>query len=466
MAGAVGAATALVVLSLLPAASPAAVGLALGLELIALAVFVVAAARMPRRARLVWWLLAANLALVALGDIVYDVMAYHVETDPFPSWPDVLYFAAYVPQVVALVVLVVRRQRVWDLAAWIDSAIITGAAVAVAVAVVLVPMLDAVVDASSIIALAYPVCDLVVLALLVRLTVGGGRPMAPVVLLASSVALSLLADLTYNALAVAGTLDDSPPWLESVFAAGSILMAFAITAPGAATIVRPATSGTAMISRARMGALGISALVGPVLIAAQSRSGIQADTAALALLTIAVNALVVWRVLLLLTTVRRQAARLDEIARTDALTGLPNRRSWDFTVARTVPTAARRVVVAISDLDRFKEYNDERGHAAGDALLVDCASAWRSALPDDAFLARYGGEEFAILLVGQTDADARRALERMRDATPLPATLSIGMSSAAPGEPLDHAFERADAALYRAKARGRDRLESAELEAQ
>lgn len=452
---------ALVLLGLLPDGSPGSVGVALTIELVSLGVFLVVAIGMPRRARLVWWLLAASLTVVAAGDVIYDVMLYHFEVEPFPSWPDVLYFAAYVPQMLALVLLIVRRQRVWDLAAWIDSAIITAAALAVAVAVVLVPMLDTAAEASALVAFAYPVCDLVVLALLVRLTVGGGRPMAAVVLIAASVALSLFADLTYNALAAGGSLDESPAWLNALFAAGPVLMAFAITAPGATGIGRPATGGTAMISPTRMVALGVSALVGPVLIAVQALDGSSADTFPLAALTVAVNALLVGRVLLLLATVRGQAEQLDEIARTDALTGLPNRRSWDFTIARTAAVAGgRRVAVAVADIDHFKEYNDEHGHVAGDALLAACAVAWRAALPDSAFLARYGGEEFTVLIAEDAPATCVEMLDRMRRATPAPATVSIGVASSSAADPPGLTFDRADAALYRAKADGRDRVVS------
>ena len=116
------------------------------------------------------------------------------------------------------------------------------------------------------------------------------------------------------------------------------------------------------------------------------------------------------------------------------------------------------MVVDVGDLDGFKEFNDEFGHSAGDDLLASCAVAWRAALPDSAFLARYGGEEFAVLFTGMTVDEAASALERMRAATPSPATVSVGVSGAMPYEPLQLAFERADAALYQAKSDGRDRL--------
>ncbi|MBK9741200.1 MAG: hypothetical protein IPO93_17310 [Actinobacteria bacterium] len=214
---------ALVLMVVLPVDSPAWVAVSVGTQLAAVAVFLVVALRMPRRARAVWWTLWVYMALTVSANVVYDVYQYHLGMDPFPSWADLLYVAAYVPQIVALIVLMRQRQRVWDRQAWIDSAVITVAAVSVATTFVLVPMLTqpAPADASTILALAYPVLDLVVLAILIRLTVGGGRPMAALVLLTASVAVTLTADLVHNGLAATGSADQAPGWLEALYLGGS-----------------------------------------------------------------------------------------------------------------------------------------------------------------------------------------------------------------------------------------------------
>jgi diguanylate cyclase (GGDEF)-like protein len=152
-------------------------------------------------------------------------------------------------------------------------------------------------------------------------------------------------------------------------------------------------------------------------------------------------------------------ARLEAVARTDDLTGLANRRSWDEELPRELARAHRQrqsVCVAMIDLDRFKRFNDELGHQAGDRLLKEAAAAWRAELRTTDTLARYGGEEFAALLPGCDRGHAVRLLERLRAATPGGQTCSAGVASWDGTEDAGTLVARADAALYRAKSAGRD----------
>ena len=117
-------------------------------------------------------------------------------------------------------------------------------------------------------------------------------------------------------------------------------------------------------------------------------------------------------------------ARLQSTARTDALTGLPNRRVWDEDLERELARARRHggaLCLAMLDLDRFKAFNDQHGHQAGDQLLAAAATAWRPELRATDTLARYGGEEFAVLLPHSDEEGAlvgRRAPARGRAARP------------------------------------------------
>jgi diguanylate cyclase (GGDEF)-like protein len=150
------------------------------------------------------------------------------------------------------------------------------------------------------------------------------------------------------------------------------------------------------------------------------------------------------------------------LAASDPLTGLPNRRRWDEEAARMVARAERTgepLTIALLDLDRFKGYNDAHGHQAGDRLLKTAAAAWRDQLRAGDLLARWGGEEFAVALPGATAEQAVPVLERLRAATPDGQTASAGVASFTPGASLAELVERADRALYGAKAGGRDRLQ-------
>jgi diguanylate cyclase (GGDEF)-like protein len=154
-------------------------------------------------------------------------------------------------------------------------------------------------------------------------------------------------------------------------------------------------------------------------------------------------------------------ASLDAQARTDQLTGLPNRRTWDDELPRELARARRGgepLSLAILDLDRFKAYNDTYGHPAGDRLLRGAAAAWTERLRTTDLLARYGGEEFAVLLPGCDTEAATKVVECLRGAVPDDETCSIGVATWDGDESCDALVARADAALYRAKGAGRDRV--------
>jgi diguanylate cyclase (GGDEF)-like protein len=151
--------------------------------------------------------------------------------------------------------------------------------------------------------------------------------------------------------------------------------------------------------------------------------------------------------------------RLESIARTDDLTGLPNRRAWEREVPRELMRAqreARPLCVAMIDLDHFKEFNDERGHQAGDRFLRAAAAAWEGQLRATDFLARYGGEEFALALPSCGPDQAMEVAERLRAATPEGETCSIGIACWDGEEAAAALLGRADSALYQAKRRGRN----------
>ena len=166
----------------------------------------------------------------------------------------------------------------------------------------------------------------------------------------------------------------------------------------------------------------------------------------------------------------RAEAETRAQARTDELTGLPNRRALDEAIASAFAGAERSgrpFAIVMADVDRFKAMNDTFGHAAGDAILASFAHRLRAALrmPDRAY--RYGGEEFCLVLPDTDSAGAHALAERARVRVALPAdaqmhalTASFGVAAWQPGDAIDSLFGRADRALYRAKKSGRDRVES------
>lgn len=163
------------------------------------------------------------------------------------------------------------------------------------------------------------------------------------------------------------------------------------------------------------------------------------------------------------------------LASTDALTGMANRRSF-FERSRELLAAARRrrspVALLATDIDFFKKINDTYGHAAGDDALKIFADVCRSTFRPLDLVGRLGGEEFAVLLPDTTLSGAQRVAERLREAVAAATvttgphsfgmTVSIGVCETPPGqESVESTLAAADAALYRAKQTGRNRVERA-----
>ena len=152
---------------------------------------------------------------------------------------------------------------------------------------------------------------------------------------------------------------------------------------------------------------------------------------------------------------------VEALARSDALTGLPNRRALDEQLPKEMARARRAessLCLAIIDLDHFKAYNDTHGHLVGDEMLRDCAVAWDSELRGEDTIVRFGGEEFLVVLPDTEPEQGIEIVERLRAATPGEQTCSAGLACWDVAESADGLIDRADSALYRAKAAGRDCL--------
>lgn len=163
--------------------------------------------------------------------------------------------------------------------------------------------------------------------------------------------------------------------------------------------------------------------------------------------------------------------RLSELAHTDALTGLFNRRAYDQHLAREwrrVQRSGAALSVLLIDADHFKAINDQHGHAMGDQVLQQLAQLIQHSAREIDVTARIGGEEFAVLLTDTDATSAAGVAERIRSqvaqAENMPVagvTVSIGVATLQAEEPPESLQHRADQALYMAKARGRNRVVSA-----
>jgi diguanylate cyclase (GGDEF)-like protein len=314
----------------------------------------------------------------------------------------------------------------------------------------------------------YPVGDLILLAMIVRLLRGGGTRSAAHRWMASSVGAFLLGDTAW---AVYGATGADPTGLSLRVLSGVFVMAYSLLAmaalhPAAREISQPMPPAEPRLSVVQLVTLAMVSLIAPAILAVQvyqqATSGERiTDGGAIVIGSSALFLLVVVRMAQLLREVEKQALKVRHLARSDELTGLPNRRAWNDEIPRALEQACRDntpVCVAMLDLDRFKAFNDTYGHPAGDRLLKSAAAAWHSALRTVDTLARYGGEEFVVLLPNVHPDQASAILARVKAATPLGQTFSAGLATWDGSENSDALIARADKALYAAKSSGRDRI--------
>ncbi|HTY65344.1 MAG TPA: sensor domain-containing diguanylate cyclase [Alphaproteobacteria bacterium] len=172
--------------------------------------------------------------------------------------------------------------------------------------------------------------------------------------------------------------------------------------------------------------------------------------------------------------IRAFQGRIHEMAITDKLTGLLNRHGFEARFAQALKGSKRSqeaVSVVLFDIDRFKDINDQFGHVVGDSCIAEVAKAARAAVGEAAAMCRWGGDEFLVLFDGAGLADASRLAEKIGDGVaarpfdhdghPIKLTVSLGVAQQRPGEAADRLIARADAALYDAKSRGRQKVAQA-----
>jgi len=168
---------------------------------------------------------------------------------------------------------------------------------------------------------------------------------------------------------------------------------------------------------------------------------------------------------------RMELQQVRQVAATDGLTGLLNRRAFDQTLAEIIEQPQPDTCLTILDIDHFKRVNDTYGHTIGDNVIKFVASIMKKHADDHHFVARYGGEEMAIIMPKTSKARALEISENIRNtmessrlkrkdtSQPLGViTLSIGIANLQSGDDMESIISRADKALYQAKETGRNKV--------
>ncbi len=237
---------------------------------------------------------------------------------------------------------------------------------------------------------------------------------------------------------------------------------YCMTAPvfiGIAALV----TASSLLAVPRAAIAGMAAAVVPIVIKLSTYDyiGMRAMAAMMVLITL-MQARMILRTFRETVGMMTAQQELDRLARFDALTGLAGRRAFMDTLQARLDVRTP-TLLALADLDRFKQANDQHGHSAGDAVLVEVAERLRSAAPGALMIARLGGDEFALLFDGESDPGAEIEASRRAIARPFllgGTSLSIGVSigtAASPqaGTDIPTLLHAADLAMYADKAAGR-----------
>jgi two-component system cell cycle response regulator len=345
-----------------------------------------------KRERLVWLLLAFGMASWAAGSIYYSLYLIDLTSRPIPAVSDYLWLAFYPPAYLAIMLLLRSRVERFRVSLWFDGVIAALAVGAVSASVVFEAVLRGNAHGSTaqvVTDLAYPIGDLVLLVLVIGgIALCGWRPGRTLALFGAGFLAFIVTDSLFlyqisNNTYTAGTIVDLG------WSFGPWLIAFAAWQP--ATRVRADFSGRFMLAvPIGFGLVGVGLLA---MMTVVPRNGLA--------VALAVACLVAVMVRLALAFLENQGLLADSRREslTDALTGLPNRRSLiDDLTALGVAGRDFPRMLAMFDLDGFKTYNDTFGHVAGDQLLARLGHRLGVVVAPHGRAYRLGGDEFCVLL--------------------------------------------------------------------
>lgn len=415
-----------------------------------------------------WYWFAAGVFLNSTGQLVEAGLQRATHDLALVSLSNYVYYALYPCLITGMMLLGWSRTGLRNWASMVDATTIATGFGLLAWVFVIHPALGRpeVGVGAEIWMLLFPSGDLLMIAMLVRLMIGGGARSASFRLLTASLLVTLAGDITW---AILDRLTEEPgPFgnqvMSTIFFVGYLLLGLAALHPTVREVGQRAGPAQPRLNRPLLAALTAASLIAPGVLVLEVIQGKVSDGFAIALGSVALFLLVVTRMSQLLREVEAQARQLRQLARVDELTGLPNRRAWSQELPHAIEQARRDgtlIAVAMIDLDFFKRFNDEYGHQAGDRLLKSAAAAWTGRLRAADQLARYGGEEFIALLPATGAAEACEVIDRLRAATPAGQSFSAGVAVWDGTETSEELIGRADKALYAAKNAGRRRTEVA-----
>jgi diguanylate cyclase (GGDEF)-like protein len=421
-----------------------------------------------------WLVLALGLALSSAGDWTWVILDKVYGLEPFPSVADLFYLAGMGLVATALLWIVRGRMPGGDRAGLLDALIV---AVGVGLVSWVFLMAPIVADTTQsllqiAVALAYPMLDILLLGVMVRLLLAPGRHVTSLRFLICAVLAFLLADYPYAAMVLAGVYQTGQ-LVDGGWLLGAVFWGVAGLHPSMRHVADPAEAGDGRLSVWRLLLLAGASLMAPAVLVIQGIRGVPIDIPVIATGCVVLFLLVIARlsgvVSDLRTTLQQRKvleAELERRALHDPLTGLANRTLFHDRLQHALSRRGGTVAVLFLDLDDFKTVNDTSGHDAGDEVLTSVANALQRTVRPADTVARLGGDEFAVLLDDHPDAYAAGLVaSRLIEAVQAPTMVagrrhsigaSIGISLGASGVASgDELMRDADIAMYVAKGKGK-----------
>ncbi|HWI22564.1 MAG TPA: EAL domain-containing protein [Baekduia sp.] len=352
-----------------------------------------------------WITIAVGTSIYGLGNVVWELWLGKLDNPPIPSLADGLWLSLYPAAYLGILWLVRTEWQHVKVTVWIDGLIAGLGVAAIGSAIVFPRVLEtASGDTVAVVTnLAYPVCDLLLAALVTGVfAIRGWRPGRVWALLGAGFLSLTLADSIYLLQVAAGNFE-STNVANIFFLAGVSLIAVAAWQPQSGA-VRPKLESWSVFL---VPSMFVAAAV--VLLAFEQFDDLAATVRPLCLLTIIAG---FGRTVMSFRDLRT-LAETRALALTDDLTGLPNRRHFMQRLGTVIDEAEAEnatCALLLIDVDQFKELNDTLGHAAGDELLRQLGPRLRSALRTSDTLARLGGDEFGIVIPFPTSEDAARGV--------------------------------------------------------
>ncbi len=414
-----------------------------------------------------WYLLAGAVVSYAVGLTFFYLYHSMLHNASYPAPADLFYVAFYLPAATAMVLFVRQRTPGWDLVGMVDAGILVVGAGLLSWVFLISPSAYAadVPLPTRLVSMAYPMLDLLMVAVTARLLLGAGVRTTAFRLVSGFVLLFLVADTTYGVRSLQGPYEPGVDLFVLWFTAMALLGAAALH-PSMRRLDERSAAVAPSAGPGRLALLAAASLIAPAVLAIQYVRGVDPQ---IPVVTVAC-------VLLFLLVITRMAGLVRaqrQVAITDALTGLRTRRYFEETIGTETARALRAgssLGLLIIDIDHFKGVNDSFGHNGGDRVLCVVADRIRSSVRAGDVVARYGGEEFAVVLPETSEEEITMTGERIRvslAATPIAVnektwiSVSVSVGAAAlprHGRTPDELVLIADRALYAAKQGGRNRL--------